>query len=428
MQKIFSLSKEPINITQELVGGLTNFLAIAYIIIVNPMILNASNKAFPIAPSITATIITIIIMTTLAGFIIKLPFAIAPGMGINAIVSYTLVISDNLAPAIALGVVFWSSLLLFIFSVTSLRQKIINAIPVIIQIALAVGIGLFLVFLGIKNVGLVITNPNTLLSINKMNSQILLCFLGLTIAIVLFINKKIYSLILPIITVTVLNIFLTHQTLPSTIFTMPDFSLFMHINLIDSLKFSVVPAILSLFLVNFFDATATVIGLLSQIGNEDTEIKKTYYKRSLITDGIAGMISALLGTSPGVIFVESSAAIQNGAKTGLASIFTAIFCIPFLFLTPLINLIPNSATSPILILVGIIMMDSIRKINLTNLEDLIAVILTIIMMPLCFSITAGAVFGILSYTILKIILGKWHQVSFSLIVVALCCMSWFIVT
>ncbi|HMT02500.1 MAG TPA: NCS2 family permease [Burkholderiales bacterium] len=427
MQKLISFSKEPINFSQELMGGLANFLAIAYIIIVNPIILNASGKAFPIIPSITATILTIVIMTTLAGLIIKLPFVIAPGMGMNAIVSYTLIISDNLSPEIALGVVFWSSLLLFIFSITPLRQKIINAIPIIIQIALSVGIGLFLIFIGIKNVNLVVANPNTLLSINKIDSHILLCFLGLVIATYLFIHKKVYSLILPIIIITVLNIFLNHKPLPQNIFTMPDFSLFMHINLVDSLKFSIIPAILSLFLVNFFDATATVIGLLSQIGYKDIETKKIYYKKSLISDAISGMVSSLIGTSPGVIFVESSAAIQTGAKTGLSAICTAIFCIPFLFLSPIISLIPNSATSPILILVGIIMMNNIRKINLSNLEDLIAVVLTIIMMPLCFSITAGAVFGILSYTILKIILGKWEQLSISLIIVALFCISWFII-
>ncbi len=427
MQKLISFSKEPINFSQELMGGIANFLAIAYIIIVNPIVLNASGKAFPIIPSITATILTIVIMTTLAGLIIKLPFVIAPGMGMNAIVSYTLIISNNLSPEIALGVVFWSSLLLFIFSITPLRQKIINAIPIIIQIALSVGIGLFLIFIGIKNVNLVITNQNTLLSINKIDSQILLCFLGLVIATYLFIHKKVYSLIIPIIIITILNIFFNHKPLPHSIFTMPDFSLFMHINLIDSLRFSVIPAILSLFLVNFFDATATAIGLLSQIGYKDIETKKKYYKKSLITDAISGMVSGLIGTSPGVIFVESSAAIQTGAKTGLSAICTAILCIPFLFLSPIISLIPNSATSPILILVGIIMMNNIRKINLSNLEDLIAVVLTIIMMPLCFSITAGAVFGILSYTVLKIILGKWEQLSMSLIIVALFCISWFII-
>jgi AGZA family xanthine/uracil permease-like MFS transporter len=425
MYKLFTLTSQPINYSRELIGGVTNFMAIAYIIIVNPIIMHASGKAFAIAPTITATILTIIIMTTLAGFIIKLPFVIAPGMGINAMVSYTLVLNDKLPLNTTLGVVFWSSLILFIFSVTRLRQKVINAIPESLQLALSVGIGLFLILVGLKNANLIISNSSTLLSMNKIDESIILCFIGFILATVLLIRQKIYALILPIILVTVIHIVIGKNQIPKQILAWPDFSLFLQVDLLGCLKLSLLPAILSLFIVNFFDATSSVVGLLSQVNYQDNKLKDRYYKRALAADGLGGIVSGLVGTAPGVIFVESSAAIHNGAKTGLASLITAVLCVPFLFLSPLISLIPNAATAPVLILVGILMMHNLRKIKFSQLEDFIAVILTVIMMPLCFSITAGAVFGIVSYTLLKLVLGKFDQISPSLIIVAICCLGWF---
>ena len=425
MYRFFSLNKQPINYSTEVMGGLINFLAIAYIIIVNPMIVNAQGQAFPIAPSITATILTIIIMTTLAGFIIKLPFVIAPGMGINAIVSYTLVVHDKLPLSMVLGVIFWSSLILFILSVTPLRQKIIGAIPENIQTALSVGIGLFLMFIGFKNAGILVSNSNTLIGMNKFNPEMGLCFIGFILTTVLFVRRKSYAMIAPIIVVTLLSFLLGMSIMPKSLFAAPDFSLFMNIDFLGCLKISIIPAILSLFIVNFFDATSSVVGLLSQIKFQSREEKDGYYKRALAADGVGGIVSGLVGTSPGVVFVESSAGIQSGARTGLASIVTALLCIPFLFLSPLISIIPSYATSPILILVGILMMDNLRKIKFNALEDFISVILTIVMMPFCFSITAGAVFGITSYTLLKLILGKFDELNPGLIIVAICCCAWF---
>lgn len=260
---------------------------------------------------------------------------------------------------------------------------------------------------------------------HPFDNEMGLCFTGFIIATILFIKKKSYALALPILVVTVLSFLIGGNAIPAHIIDKPDFSLFMQIDFIGCIKLSIIPAILSLFLVNFFDATSSVVGLLSQIDYKNKAEKDSYYKRALAVDGLAGMVNGIVGTAPGVVFVESSAGIQSGAKTGIASITTALLCIPFLFLSPLISVIPSSATSPVLILVGILMMDNIRKIKFQHLEDFISVILAVVMMPLGFSITAGAVFGITSYTLLKLLLGKFDELSPALIVVAICCCAWF---
>lgn len=424
--RYFSLENSRIDLSREIIGGAINFMAIAYIIAVNPIIMHANGKGLPIISSITATVLTIIIMTTLAGFFIKLPFALAPGMGTNALVSYTLILHDNLPPQIALGIVFWSGSILFLLSITNLRQKIIDSIPTVIQLSLGVGIGLFLILLGLKNVDFIIANPNTIISAGKVDIPVVLCFFGFIMTVILFLKGKVYAFILPIIIITCLCMINGTTPIPKYWIEEPDFSLFLQVDLIHSLKLSIIPAIISLFIVNFFDATSTAVGLLSQLNFSD-KFKNQYLKRALAIDGLGGVIGSLSGTSTAVIFVESAAGIQNGAKTGIASLVTAIICVPLLFLSPIISIIPNSATSPILIFVGILMMNNFRKIKIDQLEDFIAVILTIIMMPFCFSITAGAVFGIISYTVLKILLGKFNQISPALILVAICCSTWFII-
>ncbi len=415
----------PINYSREIISGLINFMAIAYIIAVNPLILNAKGAGFPFAPAITSTVMIIIVMTLFASFFIKLPFVLAPGMGINAIIAYNMVLHDKMNIPTILGVIFFSSLLLFIFSVTKVRHLIIQAIPEFLQIALSAGIGFFLFLIGLKNVGIVISNPNTVISIGTFNLPIVMACGGFILATVLFIRRKVYAFLLPILLITILYCFIYPATLPKAYFQLPDFSLFGQIDFAAVLKLSIWPAILSLFIVNFFDATSTTMGLLSQM-HFDTQVDRgTYLKRALVTDSLGGVVASFFGISPSVIFVESSAAIQNGGRTGLSAFVTALICIPFLFLAPIIAIIPSCATSPILMVVGLIMLSNISRVKVRNFEDVVAVALTIVMMPLCATITAGAIFGIVSYTLLKLCLGKFNELSPTIIIIAIACCGWF---
>ena len=427
LTRLFSRQKDgQIDISREVMGGIVNFMAIAYIIIVNPIILNANGAGFPIGPAITATILTIIVATSLASVIIKLPFVLAPGMGMNAIIGYSLILHDKLDVATALGVILLSSILLLILSVSRVRSLIIEAIPQCLQVALGVGIGGFLFLIGIKNAGIIVGHPDTLVGMGKVGIISLLTWGGFILTVILMIKKKYYACLLPIILITFLYLLIKPGHMPPHLVQLPDFSLFMHVNWRGALKLSLLPAILSLFVVNFFDATSTVIGLVSHLDVRSPQDKAHYLKRALLTDSLGGIVSGICGTAPAVIFIESATAIESGAKTGLASLITALLCVPFLFLAPLIAIIPSAATSPVMMVVGILMILHIRNITATNFEDKVAVAVTVIMMPLCFSIAAGAVFGIVTYTVLKLLLGKFAELPTSLIVVAMLCCTWFL--
>lgn len=422
LAKLFSYQKpENIDYNTEIIGGIVNFIAIAYIIVVNPIILNANGHGFPINASITATILVIVFATLLASMIIKLPFVLAPGMGINAIIGYTFILKDNIDIPTILGMVFFSSVLLLIFSATKIRRIVVNSIPDCLQIALGCGIGVFLFFIGIKNANIVIANPNTIVSLNKFTFNTTLVMLGFILTTVLFLQHKKYAMLLPMIILTIITITIHPDLIPQHIFRLPDFSLFMQMNVLKALKLSLLPSLLSLFLVNFFDATSTVIGLLDQSQLSEAE-KQKHVENALLADSLGGVISGAVGSASTVIFIESAAGIKSGATTGIASVVTAILCVPFLFLSPLIEIVPSFATAPILILVGLLMMVNIRNLQTKSLEDLIAVAITIIMMPFTFSITYGAIFGICTYVLLKICLGKFQDLSWTLMILPIICL------
>lgn len=420
--KLFSnISRSNIDFRREIIGGIVNFIAISYIIIVNPLVLNASGNGFAINATTTATILIIISATLLASILIKLPFVLAPGMGINALIGYTLILKDHIAGPTVLGMILISSILFFVLSITNLRTIIVRSIPEFLQIALGCGIGAFIFLIGLKNSNLIIANPDTIISLNKFALPEILSILGFVLTASLFIRHKAYAMLLPIVLITIISMCMNYHSLHSlTILRYPDFSLFLHINILSALKLSLLPSILTLFIVNFFDSTSTAIGLLKQEGLTENFNHKTI-KNALITDSVAGIMSSIVGTSPAVIFIESVSGIKSGARTGIASLVTAIICIPFLFLSPLLDLVPPFATTPVLMLVGLLMLSNIKNLKLNNLEDIIAAAILIIMMPLTFSITSGAAFGIATYVLLKICLGKFKDVSLSLLMLAIIC-------
>lgn len=424
---IFSWFKQPINFKNEVLAGATNFMAIAYIIVVNPLIMNADGHGFPINATVSSTIITIIVMTMFVSFFVKLPFAVAPGMGFNAILTYTLVIQQKLPISIALGVIFWASLLFLIFAVSGLQKYIITAIPINLRKALTMGLGCFLIFIGLKNANIVISDPNTLVMLGHFNLPYFITLVGFFITATLFICKKNYALLAPIIIISIIAYFLDITKMPSHIFASPDFQLFNKINILGSFKYSLIPTIFSIFLVSYFDATTSTVALISQVNFSDNNLRQKVLTRTLISEPISSIFSSIAGTANGIIYIESSSGIQLGARTGIAALTTSILFIPFLFLSPIINLIPLFATTPTLIVVGILMIEHTRKMSIKNLEEMIAVTLTVIIMPLTFSITSGAVFGILSYVIIKILLGRYKEIPLSLFIIALVCCSWFFV-
>jgi len=301
--KKFTLSwfDQAINLKQEIIAGITNFMAIAYIIILNPIIMNNGGNAFPVSATITATVITIVVMTMFVGFFVKLPFAMAPGMGFNAILTYSLVIQQKLPIPIALGVIFWSSILFLILALSGLQKSIAKSIPHCLQKSLLMGLGCFLIFIGLKNANIIVADTNTLVSLGHVNLNYVATMFALFVTAALFIKKKLYALLAPVIILSILAYCAGITHLPVNLFEAPNFSLFMSIDILGSIKYSLLPVIFSIFLVSYFDATTSTLALVSQIEFDSEDLKQKALSRALLSESIGSIFSSFAGTANGII-------------------------------------------------------------------------------------------------------------------------------
>lgn len=410
------------NISQEVIAGLTTFFTMSYIVIVNPQVMSSPGTGMSLTGSLTATVLISFLMSFIAGIYIKLPYALAPGMGLNVFIAYSLIIGEKIPWPTALGLIFWSSILFILVSIFPIRQKIVESLPNNMKHAMSCGIGLFLAFIGLKNLGFIVSNPTTYVSLGDINYTIALGIFGFGISFILYHKKKPYAFLLSIMVVTLIAVLTKQISLPKQFFSMPDFqSHFFQLDLIGSLKWSFIPVILAIFITNLFDSISSIIGLSNTAGFIDKNGNPLQLKQTLLVDSIASFFSSLFGTAPATVFIECSAGIQAGGKTGLSSIVTAFCFIPCLFLAPLITIIPAYATTPVLIFVGILMCQTIKHIHAEKLDDIIPIFLTIILMPLTFSITQGVLWGIISYVTLKTCVGKAKIISPILWTLAIIC-------
>lgn len=409
-------------ISQEAIAGLTTFFTMSYIVIVNPQVMSAPGTGMTPTGALTATVLISFLMSFIAGIYIKLPYALAPGMGLNVFIAYSLIIGEKIPWPTALGLIFWSSVLFIVISIFPIRQKIVESLPNNMKHAMSCGIGIFLAFIGLKNLGLITSHPATYIALGEINSSVALGILGFGIIFILYHKKKSYSFLFSIVIITLIGIVSNKITLPEQWYSMPDFkSHFFQLDLIGSLKWSFIPVILAIFMTNLFDSISSIIGLSTSSGFIDKNGNPLQLKQTLIVDSFGSLFSSIFGTAPATVFIESSAGIQAGGKTGLSSIVTAFCFLPFLFLAPLIIIIPAYATTPVLIFVGILMCQTIKHIDANNLDDVIPIFLTISLMPLTFSITQGVLWGISSYVVLKICVGKIKTISPVLWVIAIIC-------
>ncbi|WP_186647204.1 NCS2 family permease [Fluviispira vulneris] len=411
-----------VNYSQEIIAGLTTFFTMSYIVIVNPQVMASPGTGLTVSGTLTATVLISFLMSLLAGIYIRLPYALAPGMGLNVFIAYSLIIGEKIPWPTALGIIFWSSFIFILISVLPIRQKIVEALPNNMKHAMSCGIGLFLAFIGMKNLGLIVPNSATYISLGDINLPITLGLIGFLIIFILFNKNKSYAFLFSIFLVTIIALLCGLTKLPETYFSTPDFqSHFFKLDLIGSLKWSFIPVILSVLLTNLFDSMSSLIGLANSAGFTDKKGNPLQLKETLMVDSIASLFSSLFGTSPATVFIESSTGIQAGGRTGLTAIVAAFCFLPCLFIAPIVTAIPVFATAPILIFVGILMCKTLKHIKANTLDDIIPIFLTIILMPLTFSITQGVLWGIVSYVILKICVGKIKVISPVLWVLALIC-------
>ncbi|MCD6578245.1 NCS2 family permease [bacterium] len=395
---------------KEILAGFTTFLTMSYIIVVNPQILSATGMSYN--GILTATILVSFLSTVLMGLYANLPYALAPGMGINAFFTYTLVINQHIPWQDALGAVFISGLIFIVLSLFKIREEIVKAIPRSLRFGVAAGIGLFIAFIGFKNAGFIVSDPATYISRGPLNVSVLLFLIGLLITIFLILKKVKGALLLGIITTTLLAIPFKKFIIPDNIISSPDFSsVFFKLHILKVLKLSMIAPIFTFLFTDMFDSISAFIGISNIANMTDENGQPKNVGKALLVDAISTTVSGLFGTSSGTTYIESASGVEEGGRTGLTAITTGLLFLPFLFIANFLKAIPPFATAPALVIVGVYMMQGVSSVDFKNLENGIPAFLALILIPLTYSITQGIIWAFIAYTLIKVLLGKYRELS-----------------
>lgn len=406
MEKFFKLKERGTTVSKEIVGGITTFLAMAYILAVNPNILSGSGMSW--GAVFTATAISAAIATLVMALIANLPVALAPGLGLNAFFTYSVVIGMGCSWQFALTAVLLEGILFIILSICGIREAIIKSIPDGLKKAVAVGIGLFITIIGLSpdNAAIVSTGTGTLIgfvNFNLENSKAIVAMIGLVITIVLYTLKVPGAILISIIITTIVGIPFGVTKIPQDfkLFSLPEKPYFFAFDFKNILTGKFFVVFFTFLFTDLFDTIGTLLGVAEQGNLKDKDGNVLNAKGALMADAIGTVAGACLGTSTVTSFVESSSGVAAGARTGLASVTTSILFILSLFLSPFFFLIPSAATAPALIFVGYLMMKSVVQINFSDPTEGIPAFITIMAMPFAYSISKGIMFGIISYVIAK---------------------------
>jgi AGZA family xanthine/uracil permease-like MFS transporter len=395
----------------EAIAGVTTFFTMAYIVVVNPSILSTPGTGIPFSGAMTATVLVCFTLTMLMGLYARLPFAVAPGMGVNGFFTFNLILSRHIPWPVALGMVFWAGVLFLVLSVTPVREAIVKAIPQGLRSATAVGIGVFLTFIGLRNTGLVAADPVTLVRLGVLDHRTLLMILGLAVTLWFSERRNPLAYLAGILSVTAVAVAAGMVQVPAQLFSAPDFqSVFLKLDPWGALRLALVPAIVSLMFTDLFDSLSTLIGVAQASNMLDKDGNPVNLKQGLIVDSFATLGAGLFGTSSGTAYIESAAGISAGGRTGLTSVVTALCFLPCFFVAPLAGMVPAYATAPVLILIGAAMFRSVAAIDFTRLEDGLPAFLTIVLIPLTFSITQGILWGFISHVGLYCLAGRRREV------------------
>lgn len=417
LQRLFQLDGHRTTPGRELQAGLTTFAAMAYILAVNPAIL--ANTGMDKGALVTVTALTAALSTVIMACLTNYPIVLAPGMGINAFFTFTIVLGKGQPWSEALGMVFINGLIFLALSVSGIREKIIAAIPHALKTAITCGIGLFIAFIGLKNGGIIVANPVTFVSVGDFTSgPVALCLGGVLLTIILVARGVPGAIVISIGLVTLAGLLVPAAAgakvtqLPASLVALPHSPAPVLLKLsFDFLTswaaFAVaMPLILTLLLVDMFDNIGTLIGVTKRAGLLAADGSLPKAGRALVADSLATLVSALAGTSTVVSYIESAAGVEAGGRTGLAALTTAVLFLLALFFTPLILIVPAAATAPALVVVGIFMMQSVVEIEMADFKVAAPAVLTLLAIPLTFSIAEGIGIGLISAALLALALGK----------------------
>ena len=411
LERIFDLRANNTNIKQEFLAGFTTFITMAYIIFVNPQMMASSGMDY--GASFVGTCIAAAIACFAMGFYSNWPVGLAPGMGLNAFFTYTVVGEMGYSWEVALGAVFLAGILFVIISVTPLRQWMLNSIPMNLRIAMGAGVGLFVGFIGLKTGGIIIQNEATFLSMgNFKNIETILAALGFLLILVLSVRKVVGSIIIGVLAVTILSTLLGLIEFNGIVSSPPSLEpILLKLDIMSALDVGMISIVISFLFVNLFDTAGTLLGVASRANLIGDSGKIMNLDKALKADSTASVAGSLFGCSPVTSYVESLAGVEAGGRTGLTAAIIGLFFLIAIFFSPMASMVPSYATSGALVYVAILMLSGMERLDWSDNTELLPALIMIIMIPLTFSIANGIAIGFISYVVLKLAAKKAEDVS-----------------
>ncbi|MDL2267042.1 NCS2 family permease [Desulfovibrio sp. OttesenSCG-928-G15] len=425
LNSYFKLEEKGTTVKTEFIGGLTTFMAMAYIIFVVPSML--ADAGMPKDAAVTANIVITAVITLGMGLWANFPVAVAPGMGITAFFAYYVCGVMGLPWQTGLGAVFISGVLFLILTVTRLRQLIIDSVPMDMKYAIVVGIGMFIAFIGLKNCGIIVANNATFVTLGDLTQPgALLAIIGVFIIGAMMARNVAGAILIGILLVTLLGMGMGAVKVPASLseiasLNVPSMApLFLEMDIMAAVGYGLFSIVFTLTIVDLFDNIGTLIGLSRKANLMDKDGHIAGLDKALITDSIGTMASACVGTTTATSYIESAAGIAAGGRTGLTAVFVALLFLVSLIFAPLVGIVPAFATAPALIIVGALMMQEVVHIKFDDFTIAVPAFLTIIMMPLTYSIASGFGFGFISYALMKTLSGRYKEVSAVMWVISIC--------
>lgn len=418
-EKQFRLSENKVTVRSEISAGITTFMAMAYIIVVNPGIL--SESGMPFGSVLVATCLGAALGCFLMAFLANYPFALAPGMGLNAFFTYSVCLTMGISWHVALTAVFVEGLIFIFLTVTSIREKVVNSIPTALKVGIAAGIGLFIAFIGLRGAGIIVDNPATLVGLGKLtNWTAFLTIVGVLLMAYLQYKGIRGGILISMVVITIVGIPLGVTKIPESLVSLPPSlsPIFwkMDFSMLSNLNFWVI--VFAFFFVDFFDTIGTLVGCSSRAGLLDKNGFLPRARPALLSDAIATSAGAVLGTSTVTTFVESAAGIEQGGRTGLTAFTVGVLFLLAVFFSPIFMIVPSCATSAALIMVGAFMISGIANLDCSDWTELFPAMIALIMMPFAYSIAVGIEFGIVSYVALKLVTGQYKKLNWLMYVLA----------
>jgi len=419
LEKLFQLQAHGTTVKREVIAGITTFLTMAYIVVVNPSIL--SNTGMDFGAVFVATCIAAVIGTLIMGLWANYPIALAPGMGLNAFFSFTVVGSMGYSWQVALGAVFLSGLIFFLLSIFKVREWIINSIPLSLRFGISAGIGFFLAFIAFKNAGIVVDNPATLVSMGEIKTaEAILFFAGFVGICAMAYRNVTGAVMIGILVVTVVAMLLGMVEFDGLVSAPPSLApTLMQLDIAGALNVGMISVIFAFLFVDLFDTSGTLIGAAQRGGLLDKDGKLPRLGRALMSDSVATMSGAALGTSTTTSYVESTAGIAAGGRTGLTAVVVALLFLACLLFSPIAAIIPPYATAPALLYVAVLMTGGLKLIDWDDVTDAAPAVVTALMMPLTFSIADGIAAGFIAHAALKALSGRWSHLNPSVVLIAI---------